>query len=129
MRLIVTVVVVVAIILVLQACLIRVFKDDDLATAVFWMMATVVAMIRRRGTWPFGVFFSVCLLCAYLEHRLGNEHAHDVFHVLYSIGIAIYFFSDTINKWMKKLWGKIRSAGLTAINQASFKRQAKDAFS
>lgn len=41
--------------------------------------------------------------------------------------ILLIWYIDT-DKW-KKRWGKIKSAALTAVNQASFRNQQKEAFS
>lgn len=68
----------------------------------------------------------LCNLIAYTAWRMHNEPARRVFSFVGDALILLNFFMGT--KWWKKLKGLVKSAGLTLVNAASFKRQSKEAF-
>lgn len=99
--------------------------DDCLVAFVAsgaWLLLWYVWRRVVRGIW---LAMMTCALFGYVAFRLHHELAHRTF-IRIACLILLFYVAD--GPWRKKLWGRIKSAGLTAINAASFKRQTKQAF-
>jgi hypothetical protein len=102
--------------------------QHDLFWAGFIAFLLGVRWLIRKTFWHAGAAAMVCDLLAYaawLEHNVRAQH---VFASLSSAVVLLGTF-DGDGKWRKKLWGRIRSGALTAVNAARFRRQTKEAFS
>lgn len=98
--------------------------DANLYAMALLLIATASFYRKVRYVWVVSAVFNYM---AYVAHARHNEHAHHVLDSLSNI-VLLFWWLDG-NGWWKKLWGKIRSAALTAVNAASFNRQTKEAFS
>jgi len=104
--------------------------NEDIALSAFWaVMAVAHAAGLSKQPASICLYLSITLMFMYVENRAGNKLAYAVFYGLHLVGLLVYLFYSRIDKWFKKLWGKLRSAGLTMINELSFRRQVKEATS
>lgn len=99
--------------------------EDCLVGVAFGLFFLLLSYWRDRVirfkylVWMTGFAFG------YVASRMHHEAAHNWFRRITAWYILFYWIDGP---WRKKLWGRIRSAGLTAINAASFKRQSKEVF-
>jgi hypothetical protein len=94
-----------------------------------WIFAIYVFVRWRthRRIWQLGLVCVACYLMAYLAYCQHHEGLRHIFSRLGDM-VALFTVFDGDGKWRRKLWGKLKSAALTAVNAASFKRQTKEAF-
>ncbi len=94
-----------------------------------WLLCGVVLLgwKTKRGIWQLGLVCAACNLMAYLAYLQHHDGLRQIFNRLSALVMLIYIL-DGNGKWRRKLWGKLKSAGLTVVNAASFKRQTKEAF-
>lgn len=94
-----------------------------------WFLCGVVLLgwLTKRKVWQTGLVCAACNLMAYLAYRQHHDGLRQIFNRLSDLVMMIFILNGN-GKWRRKLWGKLKSAALTAVNAASFKRQAKEAF-
>lgn len=96
---------------------------------IVWVVLILAALRwwRSRKVWHGGLAFAVCNLFAWWAFRLHREDVRLVFDRLGNVLLWVTILDDD-GKWRRRLWGKLKSVGLTAINAATFRRQTKEAF-
>ncbi len=84
-------------------------------------------LFRARWDWCLAAY-GLLNLAGVIGYLTGHDGAGDGMSIAAAlIAFAEIFFN--ISGRGKRLWGKIKSAALTAVNQASFRNQQKEAFS
>lgn len=94
-----------------------------------WLLCGVVLLgwKTRRSVWQLGLVCAACNLMAYLAYVQHHDGLRQIFNRLSDLVMLIYVI-DGKGNGRRKLWGKLKSASLTVVNAASFKRQTKEAF-
>jgi|ERR1043166_312403 hypothetical protein len=93
--------------------------------ALLLMIDAVVIRLRGRS-WPLCLTPGVLFFLADTPLLSGRPHSAPI----RLLAVASYLwltYSDPDDDRWKKLWGKIQSAGLTAVNAARFQQQVKEA--
>lgn len=99
----------------------------DLANAIGCMLFVGFCYWDKGRVLHFWIAAAMCNALAYTASRVRHDRARAVF-VLIGIACIVLEYFNHRTGWWKRLRVLVKSAGLTLVSAASFKRQSKEAF-
>lgn len=101
----------------------------DAAAYVLLCTMYFLLLLNHPKTWKWiGLIFLVFILS--IVPVLSGHRDHWLLSSVATFALIwlLYSNKDDDGRW-KRLWGKLKSSALTAVNRASFRQQTKEAFS